>query len=199
VGNTPKAVAVADGVAYVTNFGDNTLSVVTLAGLVPQVFTVPNVGDGPWGVGLIGQDIYVSSFNNNKLLRLRQSNGAYTVTDLGLNNVSKPRHLHINEQKIYVASSGNNKLLIVDAASELVTAESFDVAADPYDVTVRTSKVYVTSNSSGKVSRMELNGSDKREQPAGTTPRGLEYYSGGSRIIVAAYGENKINQIDEVW
>ena len=199
VGRTPKAVAVADGVAYVTNFGDNTLSVVTLAGLVPQVTTVTGVGDGPWGVGLIGQDIYVASHTNSKILRLRKSNGVFGVTVLTLSDVSKPRHLDTFGQKAYVACSGNNKLLIVDASPAAPTATSKDIAADPYDVKVASGKVYVTSSSSGKLTRRDLDGQNPKVQAGGTGPRGVDYSSTTSRIIVAAFGDNTVKQLDETY
>lgn len=156
------------------------------------------VGDGPWGSAdrpghLCGQPH-------------QQQNPAAAQEQWGLwrdcstlSDVSEAVRIGIRLGIKPTPCSGNNKLLIVDASPAAPTATSKDIAADPYDVKVASGKVYVTSSSSGKLTRRDLDGQNPKVQAGGTGPRGVDYSSTTSRIIVAAFGDNTVKQLDETY
>lgn len=202
VGSAPKAVAVADGVAYVTNFGDNSLSVVTLAG-TPQVTTVPNVGNGPWGVGILEQDIYVAGHNDNSLWRVRKVNGAYQVTNLNLPNIQAPRHLKTlrytgnghDWSRVYVVCSGNNTLQIVDVSGTPAILYSPSVGAGAYDLDFYIpGYILVTCENANLLYRFLHGGDEASQESTGKGPRGVAWADQIRRIIVAAYSDDTIIQ-----
>lgn len=156
VGREPQFVAVKPGGSqlYVTNFDDDTVSVVSGNTVVT---TIP-VGDGADGIAFSsnGARAYVTNFNA----------GTVSVIDTTTNSVIKtiavganPVGLTVSPDgtAIYVATFGSGKVTVIDTAS-LTVVEDIPVTDGPADVAFRPDgqRAYVTRNIDDSVSVITL-------------------------------------------
>ncbi|MEU7241324.1 IPT/TIG domain-containing protein [Streptomyces sparsogenes] len=120
--NNPFEVAVnpAGTRAYVANHGGNTVSVIDLTTLMPNVIATPGVGAGPNGVAVKpdGSQVYVTDQNSNEVTVLDPDGAVLGTTAPGTVG-SVPIGVAFNPAgtRAYVAGNGSGALTVLDATA----------------------------------------------------------------------------------
>ena len=189
--------------AYITNSGDNTVSIIdTVTDTVKEMVLV---GKAPWGVAVnpAGTKVYVT--NND--------DGTVSVIDTSTNEVTYtvtvgagPYGVAVNPAgtMVYVANSNDGTVSVIDTSTNNVTY-TVTVGAGPYGVAVTPdgTKVYVTNNEDVSVIDTATNNVtatvNVRNRPYGVAvnPTGTKVYvaSAGSTAN-AGIGSNTVSVID---
>ena len=142
VGTSPRAVAIDPelDVAYVTNSGSGTVTLVDLApGSVGSILSTVPVGTSPQGVAVLsrtGQAVVANQGSNNaSVITVTGMRPAITVRVTNtINNLNAPVGVAINPDTgfAYVSNSGNNSLSAFPAtASGTVLPASFSTDVTP--------------------------------------------------------------------
>jgi PGF-pre-PGF domain-containing protein len=188
--------------AYITNYGDNTTSVIDTSDNT-VVATVP-VGSGPEGVAVTsdGSKVYVANNGNGIVSVINTSTN--TVTDT-MQIGSYPVGVAVNPEgtKVYMANSGNGNISVIDTATGDVTANIY-LGAVPVGVAVNPegTKVYVAKIDSNMVSVIDTATNNVTTTvPVGNFPFGVAVNPAGTRVYVTTFssngfGSNAVSVID---
>ncbi len=198
VGNSPEGVCISpDGlVAYVTNFTDNTVSVINTKALT-TIATIP-VGTDPRGIAITpnGTEVYVANYGSNNVSVIATiSNTVISTIPVGAN----PSSVAIlpNGVTAYVTNFGINTVTPITIASHAAGAPIV-VGTDPYcaSATPDSAHVYVTNNSTNNVSVIRTSDNTVTNTIAvGTSPIGIVVTPDGLHAYVANNGSSNVSVI----
>lgn len=143
---------------YLANSAEQALTIFDLqnpAGSHPNI----GVGGTPSGVVVIGDKVYVTVTDTDKVAIIdRANNNAITFVDVG----DQPRGIDVTDDgRVYVANFGSDNVAIIDTANN--NAVSFvDVGDGPYDVEINpvTNTVTITTQFEDRVTVLLLDGNE---------------------------------------
>jgi YVTN family beta-propeller protein len=201
VGRNPYGIAVdpAGTFAYVTNFGDATVSKIDL-GTNTIAATIP-VGSNPIGIVISPDGSKVYTVNNSSgtvSVISAADNTSITTVAVGIN----PFGAAINPAGtfVYVTNSGGNSLSVIKTADNSVTTKLDFHLGTPFGVVVNPAGtlVYITNFSSGTLSFFDAN-SNTFNSPniaVGTNPIGVSTSVDGAFMYVVSNFDGTVSVID---
>ncbi|MBI2487103.1 MAG: beta-propeller fold lactonase family protein [Deltaproteobacteria bacterium] len=172
--------------AYVTNEGDNSVSVIDTSSNI--VVDTINVGDSPVGIAISPDDafIYVANqFGDSVSVVDTSTNGVIATVSVGFG----PRHLAVSPDgtRVYVVNEFENSLSVIDTSTNSVV-NTITVGDTPQEVAVSPDgmRVYVTNYVDGSVSVIDTSTNTVIDTVfVGILPKGIVISPDGSRIYVA--------------
>ncbi|HET8685234.1 MAG TPA: PKD domain-containing protein, partial [Methanosarcina sp.] len=186
--------------AYITNSGDDTVSVIDTA--TNKVTAMIPVGNYPVGVAvtLDGKKVYVTNFFGGTISVIDAIKDKVTAT-IPVGNAPRGVAISPDGKRVYLPNVGNrsnNTILIIDIATNEI-ADSVLVGEVPFGVAVTLDgkKVYVTNLDDKTVSVIDTaTNTVIATIPIGNNPRGVAVTPDGSKVY-ATNGLNKtISVID---
>ena len=137
---------------YVSNFGDNTVSIIN--GGDNSIISTISIGNAPYGIS-INED-------TNKIYIANQNDNSVSIID-GLTNTlintitveSRPIQITVNSNtnKIYVVNQDSNTVSVIDGSTD-AAINSISVGEVPFGIEVnkKTNKIYVANSLSNTIS-----------------------------------------------
>jgi YVTN family beta-propeller protein len=199
VGRILNAIAVsADGTrVYVSNYGDDTVSVIDTA--TNRVLTNIPVGDQPKGVAISpdGTHVFVSSFRSDIVSVIE------TATDRVLTNIpveNNPTGITVSPDgtRVYVSNQESQRVSVIDTVTNRVLW-NIPVGGAPRGVAINPdgTRVYVANSNSGTVSVIDT-ATDRvvTNIRVGDRPYGIACSPDGTRVYVTIYGDDTVSVID---
>jgi YVTN family beta-propeller protein len=185
----------ADAYAYITNYADDTVSLMRVGDNTVAV-TIP-VGDGPWGVAVTPRGDYVhvtNSLGNTVSVISTYYNTVAATIDVG----GGPSGVAVTPSGdyVYVANHLDSSVSVISASS--VTA-TIDVGGGPSGVAVTPSGdyVYVANNSDATVSVIDTSDNSVTATiDVGGGPWGVAVNNSNDYAYVANNWDNTISVID---
>ena len=175
--------------AYITNSGDNTVSVIDTA--TNNVTAMIPVGNHPMGVAvtLDGKKVYVTNFFGISVIDATKNKVTATIP---VGNAPRGVAISPDGKRVYVphpdlGNPSNNTILIIDTATNEVEATVL-VGEVPFGVAVTLDgkKVYVTNIDDKTVSVIDTaTNTVIATIPVGNNPRGVAISPDGKRVYVA--------------
>ena len=197
IGNGPCGIAVDSGsqVVYVSNYNENTVSIID--SLTHEVLNRIEVADGPCGV-VVDQEsniAYVISEKGYKVSSIDGSTGAL-MTEF---EVDGPYEMVFNEGNglLYVTSDTSGRVFAIDPASGGIIA-TFDIPS-PCGIAINQEEetVYVTSETTGQVFVIDTRRSEIVSRiSVEEGPRGVAYNPLTRTLLVANTVSNSVSVID---
>ena len=208
VGLAPSAIAMLPAanqpsyphtnLAYVTNFDDNTISVVDTA--TNEVLSSIGVGSGPDGVAVTpdGSKAYVANFDANTVSVVDTVVGAVSST-ISVGQGPSAVAISPDGSRAYVANFTDGTVSVINTSSDTVTS-TINVELDPLAIAISPdgTKVYVANSGSGTVSVIDT-GNDSVTAgniAVGSGPSALAIAPDGSKVYVANYNDGTVSVID---
>ncbi|MEU9134278.1 hypothetical protein AB0D08_40500, partial [Kitasatospora sp. NPDC048540] len=175
--------------AYVTNHGDNTVTVIDTASQQPVGSPIP-VGQHPTSVA--------TSADGGRAYVTNRTDGTVTVIDTASQEpVGSPipvgKHpigitVDKNGTRAYVTNHGDNTVTVIDTASQQTVGSPVEVGESPAGITVTTAgeRVYVANNGGGSVTEIDTATNQRvQEIPLDHGPYGAVLSAGGERLAVS--------------
>jgi YVTN family beta-propeller protein len=203
--NRPNAVPVASlggvpcGVplAYISNYGDNTVSVIDTSDNT-VVATVP-VGSGPFGVAVNpdGTRAYVTNIGDNTVSVIDTSdNTIVAMVSVG----TAPRGVAVKPDgtRVYVTNINSDTVSVIDASDNTVVA-TIPVPSEPRGVAVKPdgTRAYVANYGSDMVSVIDTSDNTVVATiPGGDSPVGVAVNPDGTRAYVTNIFGDTVSVID---
>lgn len=180
--------------AYITNSGDNTVSVIDPS--ADMAIATVGVGQKPYGVAGSpdGKTVYVTNYP-----LVITNPGTVSVIDTAINTVIAtvtvgcwPHGIAVSPDgtRVYVANQWDNTVSVIDTATHGVT-RTVGVGEDPYGVAVSPdgTKVYVTRSGVDKVSVIDTAAlTVLYDISVGDNPKGIAVSPDGTRLYVGNEG-----------
>ena len=190
-------VASAAPFAYITNYGDNNVSVIdTSTNLVTATVTV---GTNPYSVAVnpAGTHVYVANRGSADVSVIDTLTN--TVTDT-VRVETNPCGVAVNPEGtlVYVANSGSNSVSVIDTSNNTVT-DTVTVGTNPYGVAVNPegTLVYVANRGSNSASVIDTSTNTVTTTvTVGSSPYGVAVNPAGTLVYVSNYGSNSVSVID---
>lgn len=190
--------------AYVTNSGDNTVSVVNL--LVNTAVTTIPVGNTPVGLDITpdGRFVYVANSADNTVSVIRTlTNSVIQTINLATAGVVVPYGVRVRPDGrfVYVSGTGSGNVAVIDTRTNTVAAVVTVSGVSPafIDITSNSRYAFVTLYDVALVSRINLDVNlevSTLALPAGALPLGIRIAPQGSFAYVANSGLNNLSVID---
>ena len=154
VGFIPIDVAVNKEInkIYVSNFGDNTVSVI--GGSDNSVISTISVGNSPYGIAVNQKTnkIYVANQIDNTVSVIDGSTDIVVIT---ISVEAKPIQLALNSNtnKVYVVNQDSNTVSVIDGLNDTLIS-SIAVGETPFgiEINTKTNKIYVSNSASNSIS-----------------------------------------------
>lgn len=208
VGAIPLGVAVhPSGIwAYVTNQGDNTVSVIdTATNAVIATVDVAPAGQGPTGVAITpdGSKVYVANYKTDKVSVINALDNTVLRT-VSLPAGSKPVGVAVvkktdGTQQVFVANSGTSTVSVINTSTDTVAHVAY-TEFGPHGVAAKPdgSKVYVTNSTSNSVTEIDTSnyGSKGIFLPPGAKPQGIAVKPDGTEVYVVNNGSGTVSVIN---
>ena len=182
--------------AYITNDGDNTVSVIDTA--TNTVTATVNVGSGPVGVAVTpdGTKVYVANGGSNNVSVIDTVTNTVTAT---VNVGSIPRGVATSPDgtKVYVANYGGNTVSVINTATSTITA-TVTVGNHPFGVAVTGTKAFVTNDIDKTVSVIDT-ATDTVTATVNLVnqyPGGVAASPDGTKVYVTSGGTDNVSVID---
>lgn len=193
------SVAGAVPFAYITNYDDNTTSVIDIA-TNTVTSTVP-VGIRPCGVAVSpdGTKVYVANDDSNNISVIDATTSTVTST-VPVGHAPYGVAVSPDGTKVYVANYGSNTTSVIDTATNNVIA-SVPVGWSPVGVTIAPdgTKVYVANLGSSNVSIIDTATNTVTDSVnVGIAPCGVAVTPDGSKLYVTNAGDNTTSVIDTI-
>ncbi|MDQ5984396.1 MAG: Virginiamycin B lyase [Syntrophus sp. SKADARSKE-3] len=192
------AVVHATPYAYITNSGDNTVSVIDTATNTVKV-TVP-VGLRPLGVAVHpqGKYVYIANFTGNTVSVIDVANNHTVINTIPVGN--NPYGIAVNPAGTYayVANSTANTVSVIDVTRKFVTTV-IPVPGGPLGVAVSPSGtfVYVTGNQNNTLSVIDTTtNSVKTTITVGQQPLGVIVAPSGAYVYTVNTASNSVSVIN---
>jgi YVTN family beta-propeller protein len=186
--------------AYITNFNDNTVSVINTA--TNTVVGSPiAVGSLPGGVAVTpdGSKVYVANSSSNTVsVIVTAANTVVATIPVGL----RPRGVVVTPDgsKVYVANFSDGTVSVIDPATNMVVGPPIGAGSTPEGVAVTPdgSKVYVGNSGFNTVSVIATATNKVVGLPigVGSFPEGVAVTPDGSKVYVANSNSNTVSVID---
>ncbi len=176
VGTNPSVIKIdADGNAWVSNFGSNSVSKVSLNG---TVVSYP-VGTNPHGLDFDASgNVWVANYGSNNVTKLSSTGSLLATYPVGTN----PRGLHIDASgNVWVANHGGGGTLgntVTKLGSDGSLIGTFTVGKGPYSITTDGSGNVWVTNKGGTtlgttVTRLNSSGTSSNTYPVGSGPHAI--------------------------
>jgi YVTN family beta-propeller protein len=149
---TITATPAPNGFAYITNYKDNTVSVINTANNV-LVTTIP-VGSGPFGLSVStdGNRVYITNRNDNTVSVINTSNNTVIAT-IPVGTFPWGVSVAPNGKRVYVTNSNDNTVSVIDnATNSVITTINVDKSPIGVSVSPDGSLVYVACYFTGTIS-----------------------------------------------
>lgn len=197
VGNNPTGVAVnsVTNLVYVSNQGDNTVSVIQDGTNIGSSIQIP-VGNHPYAVAVnpATNQIYVGNQGSNSV----------TVIDGATNTVSGavtvgalPNGIAVNPltNTIYVANTGND-VTVVDGSSNLTSVDVAGLQPSAVAVNLITNRAYVANRGNSTVTVIDEVTGVSTTVPVGVQPSAITVNPVTNKVYVANYASFTATAID---
>ncbi len=209
VGNDPEGVAFnpAGTLAYVTNYGSNTISVInTTIDSVTNTITVGNsltVGSEAIGIAVTPNGNYIYVTNSTSSNSIDNISVINTETNVVIKNIAVgiwPTGVAItpNDKLVYVTNYGSNTVSVINATTNLVVS-TIIVGNEPMGIAFNPAGTlaYVTNYGSNTVSVINVKNSLVTNTIAvGKGPEGVAFNPAGTLAYVTNYGSNTVSVVD---
>ena len=181
-------------IAYVTDSGANTVSVVNLTSCRTQ--TNITVGQGPKGIAYDAQngEAYVADSGSNRVSVIQVATNTVVAT-LRVGYVPVGVALSSSSGNVYVTDSVGNEVAVIDPSTNTMV-KIVQVGAEPTGVTVSDPRgqVFTTDPGLDAVTVVnEANSSVASEMLVGSSPAGLACDPGNGECYVANTGSNNVS------
>ncbi|HEY5257776.1 MAG TPA: glycoside hydrolase domain-containing protein, partial [Candidatus Baltobacteraceae bacterium] len=184
-------------IAYVENYGDNTVTPVDLHARVAGAPIA--VGSGPRDAALDadGTRLYVADRNSNQLSVVDTIAGK-TIATVAVGNAPSGTAITPDGKTVWVANSSDNTVQPIDTAT-LRAGTPIAVGASPRDIVVAPdgNHLYVTDQGGDGVTSVDL--STRAAQPpivVGSKPTGITISPDGKTLYVANNGSGTVTIVD---
>ena len=147
------------------------------------------VDPSPSGTAFDGANLWVSTSGNNRVTKLRVSDGNIRGTFVV---GSSPEGVAFDGANIWVANSGSSNVtkLLFDGSN----LGTFGVGSSPSGVAFDGTNIWVANSGSGNVTKLQAsNGALLDTVPVGSGPRGIAF--DGANIWVANSGSNNVTKL----
>jgi YVTN family beta-propeller protein len=187
VGKLPVGVAIGEGVLWVANNKDSTVSRISTDGKQRTDITV---GGKPFGVARAGGAVWISNSGGNSVTRIDVATGrASNPIRVG----DKPFFVTADQSSVFVANSGDGTVSVLDARTGKPVGGPIKVGGVPRGIVSSGSAVWVTDKQAGAVKRI-VNGRVVKQIPVGRTPVGIAF--GNQALWVANKDGDTVSRID---
>lgn len=180
VGTNPSAITIdSNGNAWVSNFGSNSVSKISLNGSIGTVVSYP-VGTNPHGINIDSSgNVWVSNYGSNNVMKLNPTNGSILGTFAVGNN---PRGLHIDAtDNVWVANHGNNPLdsTVTKLGPNGSLVGTYTVGYGPYNIAIDGLKHVWVGNKGGAtlgntITELDSSGAVINTFTVGLGPHGIK-------------------------
>ncbi|MFC5263939.1 Hsp70 family protein [Kribbella qitaiheensis] len=201
VGTQPQSIVTRPGrsIAYVTNVGDDTVSVVDLEN--EKVIKTIRVGDRPLNlaIGASGRRVYVANAGS----------ATVSVINTATNQISgtipvraKPHDIAVSSetQRLYLTHNGSNVISVIDTTNWEPTGVQIKLAAEPFDLVLsgRGQRLYATLNKSGLIAVVDTRTTPRVGVPipVGDEPAGIAISEDGERLYVTNNDSGTVSVIN---
>ena len=201
VGSFPRGITVEPSgrYAYVANFGDNTVSKISISGRnIAETITVE---DGPWGVAARFDEqndspVVYAACNTDDSVTVIGKDTQKTIINVG----DGPTGLAVTPDgsDVYVANNNDDTVSIIDTLTNTVI-DTVTVGSAPWGIAVGAEGkyVYVTNSDADTVTVIQTaDRSIVRTYLVGDTPRGVSAPRNGTFAYVINQGGGSISRID---
>lgn len=203
VGTGPYGIAVtADGSrVYVTNIGDNTVSLIDTATRTSVVAAIP-VGLAPMGVAISadGSRIYVANSGESTITVIDTGTHTIVGAPITVGNAPTAIALSPNGARLYVANSGGNSVSVVDTAANAVIGTPIPVGVNPFGIAVSPdgARVYVSNVDDDTISVIDAATSAVVGSPivVGDSPESVIVSHDGRHVYVANADDDTVTVIN---
>ncbi len=203
VGRNPYGIAVdpAGTYAYVTNYGDATVSKIELtSGNYSSVATIP-VGSNPIGIVVSpdGTNVYVANNSSGTVSVIKTADNTIAAT---LTVGSNPFGVAVNPSgaSVYVANSGNNSISVINTTDKTVVTKWDVHLQNPWVIAVNTAGTiaFITNFINNSISLFDtsVNAINSPNVGVGTNPIGVSVSLDGTFTYVVNNGSNTVSAID---
>jgi YVTN family beta-propeller protein len=195
--NIGQVSLISKPLAYVPNYGDDTLSVIDTGSNTIKA-TIP-VGTNPGGAAVspAGNYVYVTNYGSNNVSVIDMStNGVASTIAVGSNPVGVA--LNPVGSVAYVANYNGNSVSVINTSTNSVVA-TVPTGTNPAGAAINPAGtyVYVANYGSNSVSVIDTGtNSAVATIPVGSNPNGIAVSPGGNSVYVANYGSNSVSVID---
>jgi YVTN family beta-propeller protein len=187
VGKRPFGIAVGEGVLWIANNDDNTVSRISADG---KQRTDINVGHKPFGVTRAGGAVWVASTGSNSVTRIDVATGrAGDPIPVG----DRPFFVTADESSVFVANGGDGTVSVLDARTGKPVGAPIEVGGVLRGIVSSGSAVWVADKRAGVVKRI-VNGRVVKEIPVGHNP--VQVAFGNQALWVTNKDDDTVSRID---
>ncbi len=190
VGSYPRGIKAYGTDLYVANYGDtnysggNSISVIdTNTNTVTDTIIMPAGVDGPRGVTVLGDNVYVANFRSNNVSVISTATNAVTdLIDVGRG----PRGIVGIDTTLYVENFDASTVSVVDTTTNTVT-QTIDVGISPSGIAIVGTDAYISSFQDNRVYKLNTltntlsSGTFSEVEEENGTPRRPS--SGGTYVV----------------
>ena len=187
------SIASAAPYAYITNYGDNEVSVIDTATKL-VVATVSGV-HGPWGVAVNpnGKNVYVTNLASNNVSVINTKTNNVTAK-VPVGNLPYGVAVTPDGTKVYVSNSGSNTVSAINTKTNTVTNVPVGNWPEGIAVTLDGTKVYVANSGSNTVSVINTKTNTVTvEVPVGKWHYGVAVTPDGTKVYVTNQYDSRGN------
>jgi YVTN family beta-propeller protein len=188
VGIRPYGVSATPDNVYVSNVGDNTVSVISTSDN-PAIKIIP-VGIMPYGVSATPDNVYVSNVGDGTVSVISISeNTVIDTIDVGI----RPYGVSATSDFVYVANNDHGTVSVI-SISENTVIDTISVGAKPAGVSATPDFVYVSNYDDGTVSVISISENTVIETiPVGAMPTGVS--ATPDNVYVSNYSYDTVSVI----
>ncbi|MGD1995017.1 MAG: YncE family protein, partial [Anaerolineae bacterium] len=186
VGFGPAGIAFDGANIWVTNYGDDTVSVLR-ANNGAHIMT-PTVGARPAGIAFDGANMWVTNFGDDTVSVLRASDGAHVMI---LNAGDGPDEIAFDGANMWVTNYWDGTVSVLRARDGFHVMTP-TVGTQPYGISFDGANMWVTNFGDGTVSVLRASdGAHVMTPTVGTEPYGIAF--DGANMWVANYGDDTVS------
>ena len=194
VGTTPRGVAVnpAGTRVYITNFDDDTVSVIN--GTTQAIIGSPiPVGNVPRGVIVSpsGSTVYVANEGAGTIsvIDAMTNTVTYTINDIRCNSLA----IDPSGRRLYAGSFASDELLVIDTATWTVVGTPFALPGNTYNIAINPtgSHLYVATDTTS-VYAIRTTDNTMTEIPVGSGTHGIAVHPSGAFVYAVDYSSNLV-------
>jgi serine/threonine-protein kinase len=158
----------------------------------PKVVATIPAGDGPDGIAVAGNTVWVSNSNGNTLTRLDPKTGAQRGTRVPVGR--NPDNVAVADGVVWVANTDDGTVTRLDAANPSA-ASTIKVGSEPEGVSLGQQLVWVANGGDGTVTRIDRGGTDTVGAPIGVGKKPIGVFVGPTTVWVANSFSRSVTRI----